>query len=287
MLGLFLKPQLRFCALKMNQLPAQGFYFTLLSTIESNRLSKTRKHLKEMEIEFMEDLQPSERRPRPPGQSESESYGLTRWEAITYKQTDVNAICTRRHIEILRRAIAQNQFPHLIAEDDARFTSLDDFRWAVDRAMNTKYPWRLFLFGCVTHPVFMRIPLGFSNLQYVPTPLMAHAYFVSREGAKRLVSLSEEYFDLAYDKLFRYLGRCITIWPEVAYQAVNPHQLQAIIRRKSGGDWLLTMTNTFTMSFWITLLLVAMFCLAHQTNPQIQELLDSDTFSNDKSSFIY
>lgn len=238
----------------------QPFHATLISTIGCSRLEGTRKHLESIGIDFREDLQPSERRPRDPNQD----FALTRWEAFIYKQTDVNAITTRRHLEVLQHALDHDLFPHLIMEDDVRFTSKKDFEKGFERAMITKYPWRLFLFSCVVHPIFVRIPLGFSNLHYVPTPLMAHAYLIKREGAEKLIALSEKYDGLAYDKLFRYLGRCVAMWPEVAYQSVNPHQLQAVIRRESGGDWLLTMQGVVTMVFSMTVLLVALLIVANQ-----------------------
>lgn len=243
-----------------NELTDQQFHATLISTTGSGRLEGTRSHLDSIGIRYREDLQPSERRPRDPNQD----FSLTRWEAFTYKQTDVNAITTRRHLEVLQYALDYDLFPHLILEDDVRFTSKKDFENGFKIAMKTKYPWRLFLFSCVTHPVFVRVPLGFSNLHYVPTPLMAHAYLIQREGAQKLLSLAEKYDGLAYDKLFRYLGRCVSMWPEVAYQSVNPHQLQAFIRRESGGDWLLSMCGAITMSLTMTVLLVAIIIAGNQ-----------------------
>lgn len=239
------------------------YYATLISTIGSSRLTGTRYHLDSMGIRYAEDLQPSERGPIQTNTDGTHQYALTRWEAFTYKQTDVNAITTRRHLEVLQHALDYDLFPHLILEDDVRFTSKSDFEVGIQKAMTTKYPWRLFLFSCVTHPIFVRVPLGFSKLYYVPTPLMAHAYLIQREGAQRLVDLSEKYDGLAYDKLFRYLGRCVSMWPEVAYQSVNPHQLQAFTRRETGSDWLLTMTGALTISITVTILLVSIGCVGN------------------------
>lgn len=245
----------------------QPFYATLISTIGCDRLPSTKKHLESIGIEFREDLQPSERRAPDPNQTDT--FALTRWEAFTYKQTHVNAITTRRHLEVLQYALDNNLFPHLIMEDDVRFTSKEDFTNGFERAMKTRYPWLLFLFSCVTHPIHTRIPLGFSKLHYVPTPLMAHAYLIEKEGAEKLLKLSVKYDGLAYDKLFRHLGRCISLWPEVAYQYVNPHQLQAIIRRESGGEWLLTMSEAIAFSLSLTFILIGTCLVINQIRKKV------------------
>ena len=240
----------------------QSFHATLISTIGCDRLDGTQKHLESIGIDVRLDLQPSERRAPDPNQTDS--FALTRWEAFTYKQTYVNEITTRRHLEVLQYALDNDLFPHLIMEDDVRFTSKQDFDAGFQKAMKTKYPWLLFLFSCVTHPVHARIPLGFSKLQYVPTPLMAHAYLVRRDGAEKLVALSRKYESLAYDKLFRYLGRCVSLWPEAAYQYVNPHQLQAIIRRERGGEWLLTMSEAIAYSLSLTFIVIGSCLVLNQ-----------------------
>jgi len=228
----------------------QTYYATLISTIGSSRLNKTRAHLHNLGVQYREDLQPSERRPAPT----NGSFALTRWEAFTYKQTDINMITTRRHLEVLQHAIEFDLFPHMILEDDVRFTSKSDLTWGIGKAMKTRYPWNICLLSCITHPVYVRIPIGLSNMHYVPTPLMAHAYLITKRGAQKMMELSITYEGLAYDKLFRHLGRCVGIWPEIAYQCVNPHQLQAIIQSSSGGDWLLTMSNAVTLALSMTII---------------------------------
>lgn len=229
----------------------QHYYATLISTDGCDRLVKTKAHLNAMDIDFTLNTQPSLRRKKEPNE-----FHMSMWDALTYKQTYINKITTDRHMEIVHKAIADNTFPILIMEDDVRFTSKKDFQSALNLSFTTRFPWNIFLFSCVAHPLVCRIPIGFENMHYVPTPLMAHAYMLNKKGARKLIHLQEKYKELAYDKLFAKLGYCIAAWPEVAYQCVTPHQLQAFTRNKEGGDWLLGLSNTLSISFTVTIIAI-------------------------------
>lgn len=230
----------------------QPFHATVISTNGCGRNQKTQKHLENMAITYTFDLE------EPISLPEQANFTLTRFDVLRYKQSPISLVATQRHINVLKRALERDHFPHLIMENDVRFTSKERFDAAMEKALTTKYRWNVFFFSCLPYPMLLRVPIvNEPSLHYIPTALMAHAYMVHKESAQQIVDLSERYPKLVFDKIFKFVSRCVCIWPEVSYQTDNPHHLQAMMKKSDGNEWVLSFHNSVAMGVFITVILFA------------------------------